>query len=119
MRLNGWKRLGITVSVLWMLTAIAAAYMQYTELKIGDEEISFSLADSQDYRIESRHLFFDTYKKTHFSFEEAKGFVPLHDRLVLRVSNVLLFCFGPIIALWAMGAAAFWVIHGFRTNKNT
>ncbi|MCI0400807.1 MAG: hypothetical protein L0Y67_08810 [Gammaproteobacteria bacterium] len=113
------KRLGITVSVLWMLIAMAAAYIQYTEVKIADEEISFGLPDSQAYRIESRHLFFDTYKKARFTFEEAKGFTPLHDRLVVRVSNLLLFCFGPVVALWVVGTSAFWVIDGFRTNKNT
>ena len=99
----GWKRLGLAVSLVWVLAVCGLATYEWIQVP-----------KPAGYFVEA------TVEKTGEPYSALKSnafadLVPVVPRLKLSAFLVALFL--PVVVLWLLGALAFWVSFGFKREE--
>ena len=117
--LNGWQRIGVFLSVLWILLAGCLAIIEYADSK---KPIDKKLIASGYLFFKSHQVKFDPPPDTgrvkrFLSYEEAFGYRSVHEFRPVRLISAI---FVPILLFWIIAyisVFAFrWIAAGFR-NK--
>jgi hypothetical protein len=123
MRLNGWQRIGIVLSVVWILSVGGRGALEYLQ---GSGEPYYAMrflpALGEDYYFaDSIQIPVPPPKDTHVgsfvTFEEARGFRIEHH---FRIGYLVAAVFAPVVLLWLFAYLSVfvvrWVRAGFKRN---
>ena len=122
MRTEGWKRLGIALSVFWVFFLFLGTYLEYEKIRTTKDIVAVLVPDQTFWKIKSTHLFFDRYYKQLLTDKEVGlGKLPapeIPDILVIKAAKFAVMAFVPLLAFWGLGALLFWVLVGFRKRTS-
>jgi hypothetical protein len=96
--LNGWQRIGVVVSVLWIVLAAAYSFKEISEGPFGTR----FLTDVVTSKTDEDNPFRD------------KPFLGVPVDTTLNLMKLCATAFVPIAALWIGGWAVAWIAKGFR-----
>jgi hypothetical protein len=107
MKLNGWIRVGIVASLLWMFAIIAIATYEFRAHRLSQSKlISWKAKTGEDYAQVSK------------TTGEFSDLVPFHAALAPRFFAYLIL---PVLCGWIVAYivvyTVLWIIAGFRTKK--
>ena len=102
--LKGWKRLGFSLSLVWVLAVCALSAYEW-----------FHLPRSAGYFVDA------AIEKTGEPYLALKDnafadLVPVVPKL--KLGALLVALIAPVIALWLLGALSFWVLSGFKREES-
>ena len=107
-----WKRLAVSLSVVWLIALPLAAYVEYERARAESDVLQFAHADPQTYRLKSSFWLFDRYTKIVLSDDEVGlGKLPapeVNDLLILSVPKFFLLWLIPLAAIWLLAFVVSW-----------
>lgn len=114
LRLNGWMRLGIAISVLWVI--VAGTYAGHDIRQVSEREERWENAPVVGGEVPKHEspmrLIITNYSfLTQCSYLDAPG---LTTTCELRSVNLFLLVVVPVIALWIAGFSVAWIRAGFN-----
>ena len=101
--LKGWKRLGFSLSLVWVLAVCVVTAYEW-----------FQVPKPTGYFVEA------AIEKTGEPYLALKGnayadLVPVVPRL--KLPAILVALIAPVVVLWLLGALSFWVLSGFKREQ--
>ena len=103
-KLNGWQRLGIVLSVIWIAYVGAEYWTELNQGPFGHGWLTDTIVTKTGEPISV------------LNGNEFKDLVPVDQ--VVNIKRLLQALLVPIILLWALGFLWAWVLRGFRTGRN-
>lgn len=118
-RLGGWARLGIVLTLLWIVVVVLELWAEYKSGPFGLELLTDTLPLSSTSAAKTEDRSALPLAEKPFDPDEflknTQGFVPVVQAINMRKFFFALF--GPIISMWILGFAWAWVREGFRAPK--
>ena len=124
MRLNGWQRIGVALSVVWILSVGGRGALEYLQ---GSAESNYAMkflpAIGEDYYFaDSIQIPVPMPKNTHvgsiITYDEGRGFRMEHH---FRIDHLFVAMLAPVVLLWVFTYlsvfVARWVAAGFKKNS--
>ena len=123
MRLNGWQRIGIVISMVWLLTAFGMYFYELKNYPSGLANYIPNIAHSHIYvwveDLEGTRIFRDQFKPENID----KDFADLINRTyslepAFSISGLLMFTLIPVVLGWLITYLVFytfsWIKCGFQ-----
>jgi len=111
-KLNGWVRIGIVLSVLWVLGAGIYTNKQVTEIAVDSSSLVYRLCTSSPPS--------DAEQTGFFKYCELKRDEIYQDAVHYRMRDVAIFSLGPLPIFWLIGFICVmtyrWIKKGFKAK---
>lgn len=120
MKLNGWYRIGVVLSVLWFFFTIGFTIYQYNYPSKYSYPRLVSLTSS--WIPDNPYMKSDTTKKIITTKELIKLEDVVWDKPVIRYGNILLYMIVPVVSGWLLVLTMIWsikwIIRGFKSHSS-